>query len=325
MVETTQSYRLPNMTALWLIGAGPMAQDYAKVLSALDQPFQVIGRGEASAAAFEKATGHSVKLGGLASVLELEGAPETAIVAVGVEQLAPTAEVLIKSGTKRILLEKPGGLDLAEISALAQCAADHQAAVLLAYNRRFYQSVRQARDCISEDGGLISAQFEFTEWAHKIGPLVKAPGVKEHWLLGNSSHVIDLAFHLCGLPSDWRCWHAGTLDWHPAAARFAGAGITDQGVMFSYLADWQAPGRWGLELLTAKRRLILRPMEQLQVTPLGTVKVEPVETADTLDQAFKPGLYRQTQAFLSGDDSLFCSIAEQVEHVRLYSQMAGYL
>ena len=34
---------------LWLIGAGQMAQDYVKVLNALDVPFEVIGRGVDSA------------------------------------------------------------------------------------------------------------------------------------------------------------------------------------------------------------------------------------------------------------------------------------
>jgi len=94
--------------------------------------------------------------------------------------------------------------------------------------------------------------------------------------------------------------------------------------MFSYLADWQAPGRWGVELLTAKRRLILRPMEQLQVTPLGTVKIEAMLPLDNLDQDYKPGLYRQTQAFLEGNDHLFCTLQEQVENVRIYSKIAGY-
>ena len=27
--------------------------------------------------------------------------------------------------------------------------------------------------------------------------------------------------------------------WHPAASRFCGAGITDRGALFSYLADWE--------------------------------------------------------------------------------------
>ena len=94
--------------------------------------------------------------------------------------------------------------------------------------------------------------------------------------------------------------------------------------MFSYLADWQGPGRWGVELLTAKRRLILRPMEQLQVTLSGSVLIEAMEPLDRLDQDYKPGLYRQTQAFLDGKDHLFCTLPEQVENVRIYSEMAGY-
>jgi predicted dehydrogenase len=311
--------------SLWLIGAGGMAQDYARVLQGLHLPFEVIGRGADSADKFEKATGKPVRIGGLADALRAGIAPEKAIVAVGVEQLAPTTAELIRAGVKRIMVEKPAGLDLVEIESLNRIAEENGASVLLAYNRRFYGSVQQARQCIAEDGGVLSAQFEFTEWSHVIAPLVKGAGVKEHWLLGNSTHVIDLAFHLIGRPLDWKCWHAGSIDWHPAAARFAGAGVSELGVMFSYLADWQAPGRWGVELLTAKRRLILRPMEQLQVTPLGSVKVEAIAPLDSLDQDYKPGLYRQTKAFLDGDDQLFCSLPEQVENVRIYSEMAGYL
>jgi len=311
--------------SIWLIGAGVMAQDYAQVLQGLELPFEVIGRGADSAAEFEKVTGKRVRIGGLADALNASKAPEKAIVAVGVEQLAPTTAELIRAGVKRIMVEKPAGLDLAEIKSLNRIAEENGASVLLAYNRRFYGSVQQARQCIAEDGGVLSAQFEFTEWSHVIAPLVKGAGVKEHWLLGNSTHVIDLAFHLIGRPQDWKCWHAGSIDWHTAAARFAGAGVTDQNVMFSYLADWQAPGRWGVELLTAKRRLILRPMEQLQVTPLGSVKIEALEPLDSLDQDYKPGLYRQTQAFLDDNDHLFCTLPEQVENVRIYSEMAGYL
>lgn len=310
--------------SIWLIGAGPMAQDYATVFETLQQPFAVIGRSESSALAFEKKTGHSVTRGGLDCALRKSEVPDMAIVAVGVEQLASTTEALIRAGTKRILLEKPGGLNLAEIDSLDQCAVEYGADVSIAYNRRFYSSVEQARQFIDEDGGVLSAQFEFTEWSHVIAPLQKASGVKAHWVLGNSSHVIDLAFHLIGMPADWRCWYDGSIDWHPSSARFAGAGVTEKGVMFSYLSDWQAPGRWGLEIMTKKRRLILRPMEQLQVTELGSVAVEPVEAMNTLDKDFKPGLYRQTKAFLAGDDALFCTLSEQVRNVRIYSQMAGY-
>jgi len=310
--------------SLWLIGAGVMAQDYARVLQGLDLPFEVIGRGVESADKFKKATGRSVRTGGLTDAINGINPPEKAIVAVGIEQLASTASELVRAGVKRIMVEKPAGLDLAEIESLNRLAKKKGADVLLAYNRRFYGSVLQAVQCIAEDGGVLSAQFEFTEWSHLIAPQILGAGVKERWLLANSTHVIDLAFHLIGRPADWKCWHAGSIDWHLAAARFAGAGITEHNVMFSYLADWQAPGRWGVELLTAKRRLILRPMEQLQVTPLGTVKIEAMLPLDNLDQDYKPGLYRQTQAFLEGNDHLFCTLQEQVENVRIYSKIAGY-
>jgi predicted dehydrogenase len=309
---------------LWLIGAGMMAQDYAKVLKSLGVGFEVIGRNAASAEKFENAVGHPARQGGLSDALGALGAPERAIVAVGVEQLADIAIELIEAGTRRILIEKPGGLNTPRIHALRQAAAAHGADVSIAYNRRFYASTAMARKLITEDGGATSCAFEFTEWSHVIAPLVKGPGVKQAWFLANSTHVVDLAFHLCGFPADWKAWHGGSLNWHPSAARFCGAGITEQGVFFNYQADWEAPGRWGVEVLTRKRRLVFRPMEQLQVIPLGSVRADNVELDDRLDKEFKPGLFMQTKAFLDGDERLLCSVDEQLEHCAVYDQMAGY-
>ena len=311
--------------SIWLIGAGSMAQDYAKVLRSMEQAFVAIGRGEPSALLFERNTGYPVIRGGLESALGAGKAPEVAVVAVGVEQLARSTVALIKAGTRRILLEKPGGLNLAELNTLDRCARKHGAEVLIAYNRRFYGSVEQTCQYINDDGGVLSAQFEFTEWSHLIAPLQMASVVKERWALGNSSHVIDLAFYLIGVPNDWHSCYAGSIDWHPASARFAGAGITEKGVVFSYLSDWEAPGRWGVEIMTGKRRLVLRPMERLQVINLGSLAVESVDALNTLDIDFKPGLYQQTKAFLAREDARFCTLSEQVRNVQIYSQMAGYV
>ena len=100
--------------------------------------------------------------------------------------------------------------------------------------------------------------------------------------------------------------------------------MTDQNVLFSYFADWEAPGRWGVEVLTRKHRLILRPMEKLQVISFGSVKEETVPIEDKLDTDFKPGLFRQTEAFLNKDAMYFCTLEEQVENTKMYSKMAGY-
>jgi predicted dehydrogenase len=308
-----------------LIGAGNMAIDYCKVLLALGVTFEVVGRGVASAKSFEDVTGVKVQAGGLDAFLRNHPAPELAIIAVGIELLSDTAIRLVKAGTRRILLEKPGGLSLAELENVDLVAREYGADVWIAYNRRFYASTEKLEELIAFDGGPTSLSFEFTEWSHIIRNQQLAHGVKDHWLLANSSHVVDLAFHICGIPANWSNWHSGTLDWHPAAARFTGAGVTNRGVLFSYLADWESSGRWGIEILTRKRRLVLRPMEQLQQIMLGSVRVEPVEIDDKLDLKFKPGLYRQTQAFLQDESSKICQVAEQVRNIKLYNCMAGYV
>jgi predicted dehydrogenase len=310
--------------SLWLIGAGAMAQAYAKVLQHLSQEFDVIGRGGASAETFEAMTGLRVQRGGLAAALASSQAPQQAIVAVGIEHLACVATELLEAGTRRILLEKPGALNTTTVRTLEQTASRMNADVLIAYNRRFYASTTLARSLIAEDGGATSCTFEFTEWSHVIAPLTTGSAVKAVWFLANSTHVVDLSFHLCGFPADWRAWHSGSLDWHGAAARFCGAGVTEHGVLFSYHADWEAPGRWGVEVLTRRRRFIFRPMEQLHVMALGSVRVEAVAIDDHLDTTFKPGLYRQTKAFLAEDDRLFCTIGEQLQHCAIYDEMAGY-
>ena len=90
---------------VWLVGAGIMALDYAKVLAAQQVSFTVIGRGEKSAKEFEQKTGNLVIRGGLSHVLtpNLE-IPERVIVSVGVEELKNVSIQLIESGVKQLLV-----------------------------------------------------------------------------------------------------------------------------------------------------------------------------------------------------------------------------
>ncbi len=310
--------------SLWLIGAGPMAQEYAKVLSALGKEFAVIGRSESSAAVFEESVGVPVRRGGLLSALSASGPPPIAIVAVGIDQLANATTALAEAGTRRVLVEKPAGLNSGEIRILLLTADQTGADILVAYNRRFYASVAAVRRIIDEDDGAVSCIFEVTEYSDKITGLNELEAVKASWFLANTSHVVDLVISLCGLPVELSTQTGGSLPWHPAAARFAGSGFTELGIMFSYHGDWEAPGRWGIEMCTRERRLVLRPMEELNMIVRGSKTMERVDIDDRLDREFKPGLYRLTKAFLSRDDRLLCHIREQVDHCSIYDRMAGY-
>lgn len=308
----------------WLIGAGPMGRDYFKVLRGLGEEVKVVGRGIPSAKEFQAATGQHVSTDSLEHILKHEGAPHRAIVAVSIDNLAQVATALIRAGTKRLLLEKPGALNRAQLSDLNRLATEHSAEVMIGYNRRFHAATLAAQTMIAEDGGATSCDFEFTEWAHTITPLRLANETKQNWMYSNSSHVADLAFFLCGLPAEMAAFHGGGLDWHTSSARFSGAGVTERGVFFSYHADWEAPGRWGVEVMTRKRRFIFRPMERLQITPIASTAVDMVPLDYSLDQDYKPGLFLQTQAFLAGEDQRFCTLAQQEKNLAIYATMAGY-
>lgn len=313
---------------IWLVGSGGMAIDYAKVLSGMGVDYEVIGRGDNSAATFEATVGCKVRRGGLMANLEAITDPEKscAIVCVGSEALSLAAIQLLNHGFKRILVEKPAGLSLVELSELNARASESGASVFVAYNRRFYSSVRHLRKLINEDGGVTSLNYEFTEWAHQIEPLVKAPGVKERWLLGNSTHVIDLAIFLAGSPIEFECRRSGGFSWHPSGSVFVGSGLTNSGALFSYQANWAAPGRWGIELCTSRYRFILRPLETLQVIEKGSIAVQSIAVEDSdIDKKFKPGLFRQVEAFINDSSSEFlCPIEDQLANARFYCEIAGY-
>ena len=314
------------MKKVWLIGAGLMAQDYIKVLNALDSNVTVIGRSEKSAAECKEKMEVDVLTGGLENFLETNPKiVDYAIVAVGVEKLFETTKSLLEYGVKNILVEKPGALDSSEFVILEQLAEKKRANVLIAYNRRFYASVLKAQNIIDADGGVSSFNFEFTEWAHVIEPLAKADGVKEKWFLGNSTHVVDLAFYLGGKPKEMCSFSSGSLKWHEAASNFSGAGVSEKGALFNYQANWESAGRWSVEILTKENRLILRPMEKLQIQKRGTIPQLFDESIDySLDEKYKPGLYLQTENFLENKFENMCFIKEQSSIVSHYNKMANY-
>lgn len=312
------------MNKIWIVGAGNMAREYAKVLKALGREFFCIGRSEKSAKEFEEATGQSAFVGGLDSYIATSPEVPTEVIVATVEKShVENCIALMKYGVKRILCEKPGFLYPRELKDVYEVCNQCGAEIFYAYNRRFYASTLAAEKIIEEDGGLLSFNFEFTEWGHVIAKYNFPKETLENWFYANSTHVVDLAFFLGGEPKEMTCYAKDEISWHNPS-NFAGAGITDKNVLFNYQANWDAPGRWAVELLTSKHRIYLKPMEQLQLQDKGSVKVYPVEIDDYLDKEFKPGLFFETKAFLDGDDERLCSVDQQMKHVKLvYNRILG--
>lgn len=314
-----------SQSTILLVGSGPMAIEYAKVFKSLGITPITVGRGKSSAEKFTSETGLPVLIGGIDAWLAdaSNQLPEHAVVAVGEKWIGTTAKVLMEHGVRHLLLEKPGGHDAADIRSVYEKAKETGAEVYVGYNRRFYAAVDAAKKIIHEDGGVTSFNFEFTEWGHVISAIEKEEGVKEQWFLSNSTHVIDLAFYLGGLPKELSAYSAGGLDWHPIASIFAGVGRTTHGAIFSYQANWEAPGRFSVEVLTRMHRLIFRPLEKLQIQKIGSVAVDLVEIDDSLDKDFKPGLYKQVHAFIEDRTDLLPTILYQVEMLNWYQRIRG--
>ncbi len=305
-----------------LIGTGYMAREYVPVLKNLSAEIVVVGNSAESVDRFNEETGINDVPGGISAFLQNEECSvfDNAIVTVPTVKLADVTGVLLDAGIKKILVEKPGGISAKELGGIREKSKENSAEVYVAYNRRFYASTIAAKNIIEKDGGARSFNFEFTEWSHIIEHLKKDSKVKKEWFLVNSSHVVDLAFYLGGKPQEIATFTSGSSRWHPRAMIYAGAGRAENGVLFSYCANWSAPGRWSVEVLTERHRLIFRPLEKLKIQEIGSVEIKDVVIDDALDLDFKPGLYNQVKSFFGGCCGLK-TIEEQLYDFSTYKKM----
>ncbi len=296
-----------------LVGAGNMGIEYAKVLNALKVPYTTVTRGEEKAKVFQTEVGCKAITGGIDKfLLDNEEAYRTAIVGLPIDEQKKCVISLIHSGVKRILLEKPGALYTHELHEMNQAAEANGAVIKIAYNRRFYNSVLEAERIIEEDGGISSIFFEFTELECE-----KKEDVVRHFI-GNSTHVVDLAFYFGGIPKT--LYGISRMDEGNLA--FSGTGITEKNILCTYMANYLAPGRWGVEVMTAKHRLIFRPMEKLHIQELKSFHIDEWEIKDQDDILFKPGLYKEVKTFLyDTDNKRFLSCEEQEAHMSAYDRI----
>ena len=312
-------------SVILLVGCGPMAVSYARVLVDMGVDFVAVCRSARSAQAFKDAVGRDAVSGGVEDFLRSSHQRiAMAFVAVDVFSLASVCSNLIAHNVKKILVEKPGAYCLSELIKLNKLAEEAGAQLYVAYNRRFYASVEAAKKYILEDGGVTSFSFEVSEWGWRVSEVSNHPAVKENWFLANTSHVVDLAFYLGGQPREIDCRRSGSLAWHPASSIFAGSGVSHSGALFSYSGNWVAPGRWGLEVLTTKRRLVFRPLETLKIQNVGSMDLIDDVFDDLLDKKYKPGLYVQLSKFIHSDMSSFSVLSEHVKLATIYAEMAGY-
>jgi len=196
---------------------------------------------------------------------------------------------------RHTFLEKPPGLSSAETRQLADLADERDCLTMVGVNRRFYSSVKEAQEAIAAAGPLVSIVLDAPENLARIRTMKFHPEeVIRHWIFANGIHGFDLFRYIGG---EILQVHALKRQWFNEQPDSFGALVDfKSGAIGHYISDWTSPGGWRMELRGRDIKVLLEPLERVQLIQRdGTTKSLPI--AD-IDLKFKAGFYAQDRYFL---------------------------
>ena len=296
-----KSLDLQNRSVL-LIGSGLIAEQYGLALKSFGiSDVTVLSNTEESVMKLCSKFNFIPLYGGFEKNLPNIPKKDLVIITTPIPLLLNCLESALNNGQTNILVEKPGTLYYKQFFPLVE--RYKSAKIRVGYNRLLYPNLHMLKSLAQNDGGITSCVFTFTEWIHKINFEKNPSEVYIRWGIANTLHVISLVIDLIGMPKEISTYQSGHLDWHPSGSIFTGSGISDSDIPFSYHADWNSNGRWGIEIMTAKNSYRLVPLEDLYVSAKGTTTWTKVSTTSSFPNV-KPGLAEEIAVMLDDDLSL---------------------
>ena len=298
-----------------IIGTGRMALEHFKVLNYLNKEVIFFGRTGESSTNISKITSKPVITNNYLDSTELKRLDQV-IVATPIETLLPITLELAKLNIEAILVEKPLVTKVTDFDLLRDLP--NRKNIYVGFNRRFYQSVKDSIRICNDDGGVRSCTFSFDEnirnWAHPYNSLKTIEG--RNPIISQSSHLIDLVFYLIGLPRFIEFKSSKPTNVTNDQIMY-GFGESVRNIPFVFMSDWSAPGNWKIELNTLNYKLVLSPLERLNITKFVNSKSEYNQNqwiktnenyvTDELEINFKPGIFQQNFAFIKREyGNLLC-------------------
>lgn len=309
------------MSRLWrigILGAGYMADEYVRVI--LKHPrFQVIAVVSPGAVSAKRlASKYNNQFEGLADAEELFASNriDAAIVAVPEENCLQVVLNLLRFDST-LLIEKPAGLDLFEARELSKMGKQYQGTNFVAFNRRYYSSCKLALGQFASDDG--PRLIDVLDQQDPILALSAgfSPKVVDKWMYANSIHIVDLARSFARGSVE----KVSTGEWpfNPhQRVRFAEVHF-NSGDFFRYLAAWNAPGPWSVDITTPRKRVTLKPLEDVYVQEEGNRFQRKIRTS-IRDKRFKPGLWEllsDLDLYLRGGRCSLPSLEESLASMEL--------
>jgi len=307
-----------------IIGSGYIALEYVKALKKLKiKNIEILSKSENSLDN-KVLSEYKIIFGGFEKKINLIEKKDLTIIATPINLLVKATTLAIKSGQENILIEKPGSLFKTDLIILEKLIKKQK--VRIAYNRLFYPNFQKLKILSKIDGGITSCKFDFTEWVHTIPFGKYKKDVYRRWGISNSLHVISMAMELIGMPKKITTNQHGNLKWHPTGSIFVGNGVSEKNIPFSYHANWEGGGRWGIEVVTKKNIYRLSPLEKLFVLKKGTTEWKEIQIKNIFPK-IKMGLAEEIVIML--DDALekqlkMVTIKKAIEYNKLAEKIFAY-
>ena len=294
------------MLKLAIVGAGSMAREHLRVLNKMPD-IDVVGiysRTNARAAALSEEFSIRVVA---RSINELYLETQAAGVVIAVSEVS-TESICLQALAHpwKLLVEKPVGLCLDETRRILDFAEGKEDSFFVAMNRRNYASTLMALNELSRLGGERVIQIIDQE-----DPLLALRGgrlkqVCDQWHFANSIHLIDLINVFCrgSLVSVNNVipWQDGYLP------KVTHSIISfDSGDIGIYHSVWNAPGPWSLTIETTKKRIEMRPLENLAIQTYPERHSE-FQKISREDDDLKPGFLRQMHEFSEALKGRSCNL-----------------
>jgi predicted dehydrogenase len=192
-----------------------------------------------------------------------------------------------------LFLEKPPGLMPGQTKTLVELAEKHGTKNMVGYNRRYYSIFHKGIELINQNGGLLGLAVEGHERFWKIARGDMPDEVRENWVYANSTHTIDLLRFFGGkiksISSLSKSLKEKNGDQFVVSMEF------ESGTLGTYTSHWYSPGGWTAVLFSEGVTVKFEPLEKgvWIDTNLREYEIHP----DEVDVKYKPGFYRQMEAF----------------------------
>jgi predicted dehydrogenase len=112
---------------------------------------------------------------------------------------AQLAERALRAG-KAVWLEKPIGITLEEVEAVAKAAAETRGFLAVGYNRRFSPHARAVKSAFQARTGPLAIHYTVAAGPPPRGTWVTDPDVGGGRIVGEACHFVDLCTYLVGAP-----------------------------------------------------------------------------------------------------------------------------